>query len=124
MVDDRPQSEFNMAVNYLGLLHMLFIQAEESAISLDADTWFHNLMAIERVLSTEMKKGEIEKFEVMEDNINELLTKRNKVRNGRPQGINAELYKALRLFDLELRRIAKESGLLTKVMDDMRKAMR
>jgi hypothetical protein len=58
---DRDQSEFDMAVSYLGRLNALFYQADQAAMNLDIYNWFHALLCLFRELSTEMKEDEIAK---------------------------------------------------------------
>jgi hypothetical protein len=126
MGEERQQSEFNMAVSYLNRLNALFYAADDASISLDATSWFHTLMAIERELSTEMNsENERKKFKEARTKINDLLlknTQQNK-RTGQ-QEMLAELYDALHDFETDLRMILKEAGLQNRNVDDAMKALK
>jgi hypothetical protein len=124
MDENRGQSEFNMAVSYLNRLNALLYAADEAAMSLDIYTWFHCLMALYRELTTEMKKAEMEGFE------KELATLRPKIQlvlaeqdRGRTT-IDEEVYGHLHHFEIQLRRILKDSGLQMKMQEDAAKALR
>ena len=64
-MDERQQSEFNDAIGYLNRLNSLFYLCDNSSIELDAFSWFHSLMALERELSTEMEEKELSAFETL-----------------------------------------------------------
>lgn len=125
MSDDRAQSEFNMAVSYLNRLNALFYAADESAMSLDAGTWFHVLMALERELSTEMSPDELQDFAKQRTSLNQQLQRQNaqNARTGRAE-IPPELYEGLHTYELQLRTILRSAGLQTKIVDDAMKALK
>lgn len=125
MAEDRQQSEFNMAVSYLNRLNGLFYVADDAAIALDAGTWFHTLMALERELSTEMKADERNKYGELRHKVNELLAKnaQNAKRSGRTE-IEPELYEALHQYEISIRSVLKEAGLQNKIVDSALKALR
>jgi hypothetical protein len=125
MGEDRAQNDFNMAVSYLNRLNVLFYTANDAAMTLDAAAWFHTLMALERELSTEMRPDEIKAFALTRSKINNdlaLNTARN-TRTGR-QEIPPTLYESLHSYELDIRRIVRESGLQTKIIDDAMKALK
>lgn len=118
-MDERPQSEFNMAVSYLNRLNALFYIADESAMSLDAYQWFHSLLALERELVTEMKQPEVDALQREVDAIQPRVTDwvRHKDRTG--SGVlDNELYNRLHQFEIRLRRVMKESGLQMKMKEE------
>ena len=125
MEDDRQRSEFNMAVSYLNRLNYLFYAANEAAISLDAHSWFHSLMALFRELSTEMKPKEIETLNKLITTLNPMLTRNsNNIKKTGIQEISESLYLKLHEFEIDLRRILKSAGLQNKMMDDASMALR
>jgi hypothetical protein len=117
--DDRQQSEFNDAIGYLNRLNSLFYLADDAAMNLDAFSWFHALLALERELSTEMNETEIKKFENTQNKINtlvsELITQNARSPN---QSIPPELYNELHKFELDLRKIFKSAGLQNRMKED------
>lgn len=123
--NERSQSEFNMAVSYLNRLNTLFSLADESAIQLDIYTWFHTLMSIQRELSTEMKEEEIKFFNKIIDDIQPSVQKAvaEKDRTGKTQ-ISHELYRKMHNFEIDLRSILKDSGLLMKMKDSAMDALK
>ena len=118
-MDERPQSEFNMAVSYLNRLNALFYIADEAAMGLDAYQWFHSLLVLERELVTEMKQQELDDLQKEVDVIQPLISNwvRNKNRSGN-SSIDQELYDRLHSFEVRLRRVMKESGLQMKMKED------
>lgn len=125
MNSSREQSEFNMAISYLNRLNSLFYEADEAAISLDAHRWFHVLMAIFRELVTELKPDEKTNLLKKSESINEEIVKNSRMMT--KKGINAispPLYKELNDFEIKLREVLNEAGLLKKTMDDASAALR
>jgi len=124
-MDERSQSEFNMAVSYLNRMNALFYIADEAAMSLDAYQWFHSLLAIERELSTEMKKGELETFEKNIKAIHpEVTTWVENKNRGLTATIDSELYQNLHDLEIELRKILKSAGLQNKMVEDAMNALK
>lgn len=124
-VNDREQSEFNMAVSYLNRLNALFYACDEASMNLDSHTWFHCLITLFKELSTEMKPTEIEAFNKDIKKINIDITKTSKINTRTGQtNIPPQLYWQLHDLDIKIRRILKEAGLQSKMKDDPRFAMR
>jgi len=125
MNSDREQSEFNMAVSYLNRLNALFYLCDQSAMELNAHSWFHSLNALFRELSTEMKQDEVELFNGVRDTINSQLnnasTSRLKPNN---QELSTELYNLLHDYELKIRGVLKSAGLQSKMVDDAAKALK
>lgn len=122
---DREQSEFNSAISYLNRINFLFYQANESAMALDGYQWFHSLMALYRELSTELKPEEVNKFKEEKKRLANLLNQSIALQNrGRARGFSQDLYEGLDNFELELRRVMKESGLQMKMKEDAGVALR
>jgi hypothetical protein len=118
-VSDRDQTEFNSAFSYIGRLSTLFYLADESAIKLDAHSWFQVLLAIRRELSTHMKEHEVAHFNEIKVKINRMINKNNMQNRKRGKSdIYSELHDELENFEQELRRIYRESGLEMKMRDD------
>ena len=119
MNDEREQSEFNDALGYLSRLNSLFYLSDDYAISLNAHSWFHTLLALERELSTEMKPEEITKFETQQNEINNLIGNQIRQSQGAPtQSISPELYSKLHTFELSLRKIFKDARLQNKMKEN------
>lgn len=119
MDDDRQQSEFNDAIGYLNRLNSLFYLADDAAMNLDAFSWFHALLSLERELSTEMNEKELSYFEKEQDEINKDVSEHIRKSTRSPnQAIPSELYKKLHKFELDLRKIFKSAGLQNKMKED------
>lgn len=118
-MEERAQSEFNMAVSYLNRMNALFYVADEAAMGLDAYQWFHSLLAIERELSTEMKPEELEGFEkkikLIAPEVTNWVQQKNRSAN---VTIEEELYNSLHTLEIELRGVLKSAGLQNKMVDD------
>jgi hypothetical protein len=117
MADERGQSEFNMAVSYLNRLNAEFYAVAEARLTFDAHGWFTALTVIEGELSTEMNEKELANFSTWEDKINGMLAKNTQTntRTGR-QEIDQALYKELRSFEIELRKVLKAAGLQNRML--------
>lgn len=117
--NDRQKSLFNGAISYLIRLNSLFYVADNNAIKLDLYSWFNVLLAIYRELSTEMKPNEMEKLSAeIPELLNEFSNMRNMIDKSGKVNLNYALYKRLNDFEIELRRIQKDAGLLLKITDD------
>lgn len=124
MTEERQKSEFNMAVSYLNRLNAVLYTADEAAMDLDVYTWFHSLLALYRELSTEMKPAEIEKFEQTVKEINpKVALAMSEQLKGRGD-VDHALYQQLHKFEIELRKILKDSGLQMKQQESALKALR
>ena len=124
-MEERGQSEFNMAVSYLNRMNALFYIADEAAMSLDAYQWFHSLLAIERELSTEMTTKELATFETRIKTIHPEVTNWvNEKNRGHTVTIDSELYQSLHELEIEHRKILKEAGLQNKMMEDAMNALK
>ena len=125
MGTDREQSEFNSAISYLNRINLLFYQANEASMNLDGYTWFHSLMILYRELSTEFKPNEVEELSKKKEQLAILLNQSISLQNrGRSRGFPQELYSGLDEFELELRRVMKESGLQMKMKEEASSALK
>lgn len=124
-MQDREQSEFNMAVSYLNRLNALFYVCDEAAMDLNGHKWFHALLALYRELSTEMKDKEKEWFNEQMSKINTQVTlsEKKNLQTGQ-NSLTPELYNSLHAYEEEIRRILKKAGLQNKMMDDPGLALR
>jgi hypothetical protein len=118
-METRQQAEFNMAVSYLNRLNAFFFLTDEASAKVNAYDWYHNLMVLFRELSTEMKQEEINKWQKLSETLNVEVMKayEDGVKTG-VQRITPTLYFKLHNFEIELRRVLKESGLQHKVKED------
>jgi hypothetical protein len=124
MMPEREQSEFNMAVSYLGRLNALLYLCDDAMTSLDINDWFHILIAIESEISTEMSVDELKTFEDRISDINrkidETMNRKGRVSTG---AIPPDLFALLHNFEIDLRRILKSSGLQMKMKQDAGKSL-
>ena len=115
----RQQSEFNDAIGYLNRLNYLFYKADISSSNLDTHGWFHSLVNLYRELSTEMSDEEIKKFDIIVMKLNTLLNKSH----GESE-LSTTIYMQFHGFEMELRKVFKESGLQNKMKDEASGALR
>lgn len=124
-VNEGQLAEFNMAVSYLNRLNSLFYAADESAMNLDAYAWFHALMAIYRELSPLMDQKNLEEAENFRKKIHAMVAKALKLQKLRGiTQIDEDLYNELHEFEMKLRKVCKDKGLLMKMQEDARKALK
>lgn len=116
----RQQSEFNMAVSYLNRLNQWFYLGGEARLKLDSFNWFHALVLIFSELSTEMTGEEIQKQNkvIMELN-RDVVVNTQYCANTKQISIPSELWEKLHKFELFLRKVMKESGLQTKMKEEL-----
>lgn len=122
-MDNRDQSEFNMAVSYLNRLNVLFYLCDESSMELNVTNWTYSLRALFRELSTEMKPEEIKKFKDKFKKINTMKTYHDKMVSRGKNDIKPELYTALEDVEIDIRKILKDSGMLLKMKKDAGSAL-
>lgn len=122
--DERDQSEFNMAVSYLGRLNALFYTINEASISLDIYNWFHGLIVLFRELSTEMKKEEREEYNESIYELHSLVNKYIEKKNKGDSSVPPELYRRLHEFEIEMRALTKDAGLQQKTKERAEEALR
>ncbi len=122
-MDQREQSEFNMAVSYLNRLNQLFYICDEASMKLDANSWTYSLRALFRELSTEMNDSEVKKIKGEFAKISsDLLNYNKEIIKGKNE-IKPKLYEALEDIELSIRKILKESGLQQKMKKDAGNAL-
>jgi len=138
--DYRDKSEFNMAFYTLGRLNYSLYLCSEHMRQMDLSAWFFELINLYTELCTEMQgnllgiitnnklnskqKVKEDELKLCEDFIKELepiIEKYNL--NLSDIELRKELFTKLRLWNMMLRKIMKDSGLLTKIKDDMRFAL-
>jgi hypothetical protein len=146
----RTQSEFNMSISFLNQILMSLALCENHRRYLDLENLFLELMNLYTMTSTEMKgdsKSIIYKYfnseEILKDKkepekefkIAELMIKEIEITRARYLStiryshgkINSsssyDLYKKLLAFEMFLRKILKDSGLLLRVKEDARFSM-
>jgi hypothetical protein len=122
--DSKTPSEFNMALAHLESIRKLQNAADQASISLDAHNWFHILNAIFREISTYMNPDDKNATKKYMDNIQPLLRKNNHISKHHPGTILPDLYSQLHNYDMYLRQVLDNGGLLTKRQDDASKALK
>lgn len=121
---DRPQSEFNYAISHLNRINATFILANEAAINLDINEWFHSLLLLKRELTNYYKdKTEKEQINKIITKIREHLTSHQHKKN-RNKTVQPELYDQLDQLETKLRQIMGQSGLEGKKEEDAKKALK
>jgi hypothetical protein len=108
----RQQSEYNDSFGYLNRMNFWLFHAGLARNSLNAHGWIHCLGNFFAELSTEMKKEEEEAANKTFFHLTALLI--NYQDNAFPQSF----YLQIHLFELELRRIFKVTGLQHKTKED------
>ena len=123
--NERQQSEFNMAVGFLNRLNTLLYFCNEYSIELDSHKWFHFLSVLLRELSTEMTEDEYKKGNGFRRDLNEMVNQNIKknLQHGTNQ-IPQDTYEKLHNFEVFLRNVLKDSGLLTKMKEDAASALK
>lgn len=127
-MDDRQQSEWNGAADYLARINMILMEAAQASMSLNLYQWLHSLKLFYREISSVMKEEQqkelYQESKQLSERINEYLRIRNDKRIINKPGIDGNLIESLEIFEIKLRKIYKESGLQMRLMDDASKALR
>lgn len=123
-MQDAPtqKSEFNMAIEHLRTIRQLQNKADEASIMGDANLWSKLLLAIYREVSTYMKP-EVKNYLTLTyiQPLERLLAQNQQAKPGH---INSALHTNLHNFDIALREVLDNGGLLTRYADDAMKALR
>jgi len=119
---EREKSEFNSAIAYLNRINLLLASCVESAIDLNVYQWFHSLIALYRELSTEMKDHEIIDFDKRTNQLKKDVE--NFRENEYYKEVETKLYNQLHHFEIDLRKIMKQSGLQQRILDDAANALK
>lgn len=115
----RPQSDFNMAVSYLGRLNWLLIICNDSAMNLNANLWYHALLALFREISTELKPAEKADMIKEKKELNQAIQDLNhKIKMTQIQEIPSDVYDRLDNFEMKIRKVLDESGLQKRMAHD------
>ena len=123
--DGRDKAEFNMAVSYLNRINILLSACDQASINLDIYAWFHSLLATYREMSTWMQPDEITEFNLKISKVNPMISQVFKKYNSMGKmEIPSDLYMDLHNMEIDLRQIAKKSGLLMKMADDAFNALK
>jgi hypothetical protein len=119
----REQSEFNMAVSFLNRINLLFYTANGAALDLDAHTWYHSLRCLFRELSGYMKDAELSYWQDKRSEMNnKVITNNKRVQKSGYKQIEPDLYIELEEFEMFVRKVLKDSGLQTRMVDDPSRA--
>lgn len=115
----KEKAEFNMAVSSLNRINSLLIVADTRSIEIDVYGWFHALLALFRELSSWMTPAEIAQYKSFINRINPQIANHvaRATRSGRRE-VDSTLYMQLQDFEIDLRTLAKKSGLLMKMQED------
>lgn len=120
--EKRDTSEFNDALGYLYRINTFLSAAGDSKVNLDVFRWFHSLIGLFAELSTYMKEKELETFKkFIKDISREVQDQMNTNIKQKRNSINEKLYFQMLDFELNLRKVYKESGLQTKMVEESEK---
>jgi len=121
---DRKQSEFNMAVSWLGRLNYWFYICDEQSNQMNIYEWFQSLLILTRELITEMKPEEKQELEQTQKRIFPEINRVAMIteRTGNKK-VPPSLYWQLHEMETKLRTILDDSGLQKKAVDDALKAL-
>jgi hypothetical protein len=123
--DNRAQSEFNMAVSYLGRLNTLFYVCNEASMELDIFKWYHSLRTLIRELSTEMNDTESKEIKSLSQEVSNKVNEQISTQSsGDNFEVPAELYEALDKLEMTIRMVLKRSGLQNKMQDEAMSALK
>lgn len=129
--DDRQQTEFNNAFGIIQTIQRCYEECNASRVKpYDIHTWSTALDNLFMTLSTSMKDAEriilFEELRKIRESVNTLSVVQNKVyrANRKHIGVPMQLFETMLGFELKLRKIAKDSGLEMRVLDDAMKALR
>lgn len=127
-MENRDTAEWNGAGDYLDRINLSLQLAGQAALSLDVYQWLHALKLFYREISSMMKDEERERLyqESIElsTKVNEFLQLKNNVKLKYKIGVDYKLIESLEHFEIELRKIFKESGLQLKLSDDASRALK
>lgn len=124
-MEEREQSEFNMAVSWLNRLNVLFYLCDEAAMDLNVYDWYHTLMALIRELSTEMKPEEMTAIEKDLEAIHPGVNQAVKEYKGNPRKkVNSDLYHKMHKIEIRIRMVLKAAGLQTRIVEEARRSLR
>lgn len=115
----REQSEFNMAIANLARIHNFLMVADDASYRLDVSGWFQALQVLYREAARKMKKEEREE---LEKRINVIRNKVNMYVQSRSFSVGfipSDVYDDLNKFDIDLRDILEEAGMMDRAKDDL-----
>jgi len=124
-MQDRSQSEFNYAISFLNRLNQEFQVCSNAKFDLDLKMWMDSLVVLFTELSDDMKQKEVDeskkKLKELYEKVNIFVSKQNR---GLVKGIDPKLYWELIEFELFLRKIVKDSGYKTKIIEEAFEALK
>ena len=121
----RDIAEFNDAMGYITRINLLFAKADTYSGILDVFNLFHALMCLHRELSMMITTKEIEGLEkkrrALAQEVNNYTRNPRLALSGK---LSDSLYNQLHEYEIELRKIYKDSGLAMRFQEDARNALR
>ena len=120
---NESQSQFNMAISFLNRLNLYFFQCADSAMRLDAYTWFHTLRGIYREMADDMKHDE---RKIVKDQIDALIPLIDNWVRQSNKGlvkIDSQLYEKLDSLEICLREAINKAGYKTKYVNSASMAL-
>lgn len=121
----RDQAEYHMSFDYLYRINKLFCIGHDAAIDMNSFGWHQALLAVFREISTEMTEQEVNELNVMGRGLQQAVMAQQQMNEKRGNNsIPDDLYWKLHDYELKLRKIMFDAGLLMKHADDPSKALR
>jgi hypothetical protein len=117
---ERDKSEYHQAFSYLGRLNVWFYMAAQAKLNQNMGGWFGALEVIFTELSTSMNKKDeldtqLKRLKKLKHQINQfLILSKNKSKVPIPEPLYWEMYD----FEIYLRQVMSEAGLLLKIERD------
>lgn len=120
--DNKDMSEFNDSIGYLNRINAMFYSCTEASFNQSSATWSRSLLRLFNELSGFMEKETYTKNYEQIRNIFRIISEEEKKKSRRHDNeegtINIKLYWMLNDYELEMRRIYKDSGLQIKLKED------
>lgn len=117
--DPASVSEYSMDFSLFFRVNMLFYRADQSAIDLNAYSWFNILMAIFREIHPIIKDQDLPLFESkMEELLIQFINIKQSISETGSYQISLELYKKLQEFDTMCRGAMQSIHMYAKMKQD------
>ena len=120
---ESEKSEFNVAVSYLQTINVLQALAAEAAMDIDFKRWRHTLAAMFRRVAPYLIDKDYNNLKNQLVNLTNIINKGNKQRFGKPV-IQPQIISGLEDFEVDVLRLAKKHGLISKMEEDAGAALR
>lgn len=125
VTEQREESEFNNVLQFLDVLNDIFKTAIKSSYDNNMVSWSSALWCAFRCLTPWMKSEELTYFKERKEFIQYKIYRITKSKRlSQQNNIPNEIYNLLEDYEIKLRRVYKDSGLLDKKKDDAMRSLR